>query len=234
MGKQLTQTEKDARALLRKCRDMLTNQMDAYQDPSKFPIDSVVRAIAHGYSLLARLEKELEDLPSDEEYQELLAEIEASEEYDGKSVTVSAKAYEKLQRQLERADIWNRRVKLLKEIAKANRLLGQQLSEEQKVKEMQKRQKYIEVQTHASILAAYNDIFFLAMRRIGLSEIQIREFFEQVKQIEKNYPLVKMDIEDVIERLTVSPEKRMELEPANYTVEEDDPDKVIEAMEDTV
>jgi hypothetical protein len=229
----MTETEKDARALMRKCRDLLQNQMDAYQDPDKFPVDSIVRAIYHSYSILARLEQELEKIPDDADFEEELEEIEESVEYDGKDVTIPAKQYEKLQREVKRANARVKRVDLLKELAKANRLLGQQMSEEQKIIEMRKRQKYIEIKTHAEVLSAYNDMIVLALRRLGLSELEMQEFFRHMDKLRQEYPLVKMTLEDVIEKLTASPEKRIELEPSAVEVL-DDPEDVVSKVENTL
>jgi hypothetical protein len=233
MSRKMTETEKDARALMRKCRDLLQNQMDAYQDPDKFPVDSIVRAIYHSYSILARLEQELEKIPDDTDFEEELEEIEESVEYDDKDVTIPAKQYEKLQKEVRRANARVKRVDLLKELAKANRLLGQQMSEEQKIIEMRKRQKYIEIKTHAEVLSAYNDMIVLALRRLGLSELEMQEFFRHMDKLRQEYPLVKMTLEDVIEKLTASPEKRIELEPSAVEVM-DDPEDIVSKVENTL
>jgi len=230
-GRRLSSEERDARRLMRKCRDTLVTQMESYEDLNKFPIEDARRAVAHAYSILARFESELDSIPDDDDFLLELEEI-ADRTYEGKKefINLPSKQYDTLIKKIERLKAKIDRVTILNLMVKANRVLAQQMTEREKINELRKRQKYIDIQIHASILAAYNDMIYLALRRTGITDSEITDFSNHLKNLEKDYPLVKMDKDDIIKRLTGG----AELIPveAEYEVVEENPHEKLREVDE--
>lgn len=201
MDRRLTPEERDAKRTLRKCRDLLNNQMEGYDDPNKFPTNDANKAVMHSYSILARYEEEYDIIPDDDTFIEELEEI-AIKDYEDKTVTIPMKEYDLLVKKNARLQAKINRVTILNSLSRANRVLAQQMVDLEKIVELQKRQKFIDIQIHASILVAYNDMVYLSLRRIGLSDKDIQEFANQLKSLERDYPLLKMNNEELVEKLT--------------------------------
>lgn len=201
MGRQLSTEEKEAKQTLRKCRALLDNQMEGFDDPNKYPVGDASKAVMHSYSILARYEKEYDNIPDDDIFIEELEEI-AEKDYKDKTVTISMKEYDLLVKKNERLAAKINRVTILNSLSRANRVLAQQMVDLEKIVELQKRQKFIDISIHASILVAYNDMVYLSLRRIGLSDSDIQEFANQLKSLERDYPLLKMNNDELVERLT--------------------------------
>jgi len=219
MGKRLSPEEREARKTLRETKELLQKQLETYKNVSEFSTKDALAAIQHAYSILARYEKEYEEVPTDEYYREWLEKIDASSSFGDEEVTIEKKVYDKLIKSLERERARSQRIVILRDMSKANRVLAQQVSENEKINELQKRSKYIEVTTHASVLAAFLDITYLALRRIGLSEPDILEFSHQLDHLKRDYPAVNQSMEDIIERLTGGPTPKA-IEAESRVVEE--------------
>ena len=201
---------------------MLITQMESYEDDKEFPIEDAKRAVSHAYSIVARFENELDTIPDDDDFLLELEEI-ADRTYEGKKefISLPSNQYDTLIKKIERLQAKVNRVNILNLMIKANRVLAQQMTEREKINELRKRQKYIDIQIHASILAAYNDMIYLALRRTGLTDSEITDFSNNLKNLEKDYPLVKMDKEDIIKRLTG--ESQPILVEADYEVVKESP-----------
>ena len=218
-GRRLSEEERDARRTLRKARDLLNNQIEGYNDPDKFPVSDASKAVSHSYSISARYEAELDSIPEDDDFL-LELDIIADKDYKDKTITLPEKKYYQLVKRNERLQAKINRVTILNALSRANRTLAQQMESLEKINELKKRTKYIDVQIHASILSAYNDMVYLALRRMGHSDKDIQDFADALKSLERDYPLVQMDKEDIIARLTGDSPIPVD---AEYTVVEKNP-----------
>lgn len=229
LGRRLSNEEKDARRTMRKARDLLQEKIDSFNNPNAFPVSDVSQAVIHAYSILGRFEKELEEIPSDVSFAEELEEI-AITDYKDKTTTIPTKEYKLLVKKIVRLEAKLGRVSILNFLSKANRTLAQQISEREKVLELQKKQKFMEITAHAEILVAYNSMIYLALRRIGLTDGDIQDFADNLKNLERDYPLVKMNKEELVAKLTASTVPAVV--DAEYTVIEEPPHEKLRKIDE--
>ena len=219
MAKRNLPEEETIRKDLRQVRDDLKRKIQHFED-SGLEIDNLVTALRHQYSILARLEDELEKVPSDEE---LIASLECCEsDYDvdaHKEYTrVPIRDFNKLLTQIKRLEAKQNRVAILGELARVNRLFGQNAVAQVQMDEIRAKTEYIKIETHAAMLLAMKDIFYLAMRRMGFTDDQLRALARETMRIEKDYPIIQEDYSRIKARLFGEPDTVPLLLEADYQV----------------
>lgn len=204
MPKDFADKEKELYKVLRENKKKLFSQIEGFQDDPNFLIDDAENAIRHSWSILARFEDEYESAEKYEELDELLEELRAEREYGKPTVEKYIQTLESINKRITaKID----RLTILSSMQTANRLLGQQMLEHQKIKESKAKQHYMEITEHAQILAAFGDIVFLALRRIGLDEAVVKRLAKEIKKIQRDYPIVKMDLQSIYNRLYGEPDE---------------------------
>ncbi len=199
--------EQVARDRLRKARNNLLQQIKNYED-SDFPTDEAKKSVHHAWSLISRLEEELDKVPLDEDLLLDLAEkitthynlIEKKE-----FTTIPTRDYNKLMNRLERLEAKCSRVSILDLLTKANRKLGQQMLEGLKMETEKARVEYIEISVHAAVLSCFKDVLYISLRRLGYTDADMKLLAKEMKRIEKDYPLLEEDKESIMKRLFGEP-----------------------------
>ena len=211
--------EETIRKDLRQVRDDLKRKIQHFED-SGLEIDNLVTALRHQYSILARLEDELEKVPTDEELLERLdcCESEWDDDVHRKYTRVPTRDFNKLLNQLKRLEAKQNRVAILVELARVNRLFGQNAVAQVQMDEIRAKTEYIKIETHAAMLLAMKDIFYLAMRRMGFTDDQLRALARETMRIEKDYPIIQEDYSRIKARLFGEPENVPTLLEADYQV----------------
>ena len=192
-----------AKFLRQQKRQLLAN-IKEYEEGGELRVDDARQAIHHSWSILARFEKEYETTDDVEELQKLI--IELGELRDSAPVSVE-KYISSLESSVEKLVSKLSRVNVLKEMQKSNRLLGQQMLEHQRIQESKSKQEYMEITKHAQILAAFRDIFYLALRRQGFTDSDMKGIAKEMKSIERDYPLYEINLQDIKQRLFGEPDE---------------------------
>jgi hypothetical protein len=214
--------EQELRECLRKSRDNF-KRIVAQFDDDELEKDNLNSAIMHQYSILARLEYEFENVPSDEE---LVAQLDNADTYYDKDehkeyTTIETRALSKLRSRLERLEAKLNRVTILGELSRVNRMLGQQAGQQAQMDEIKAKTEHIKIETHAAVLKALKDIFYLALRRLGYSDGDLRNLAKEMIRIEKDYPIIQEDFSKIRSRLFATPDEVPKMLEADYRVLDD-------------
>jgi len=207
MKKIESEEQKAIRKAFRATRDKLKKQIQAYDD-NELALDEVSSAIKLQYSVGARLENELDKVPKDAEFLEYIDNlVELS--FDGKIdyTKIPTKAYKALINKIERLEAKVSRVKILDMLGKQYRLLTQNIVSSAQIGELQANTKRIEITTHHATLDALARIFYLAMREQGLTEKELASIAGKLKRLQKDYPIMELDFEDVKGKLYAGSKK---------------------------
>lgn len=214
MGKGNIPEEQEAREKLREIRDKLLKQIRNYSD-DEFPTDEAEKAVQHSWSILSRLESELEKVPEDETLLEDLKE-DKEEYYDTSTKRAMVRIYEseynRLLKRLERLEAKCSRVSILSTLSQANRKLGQQMLEGLKMETEKVKVDYIEISLHATVLKCFKDVLYIALRRLGHTDSQMQALAKEMKRIEKDYPLLEEDKKAIMKRLFGEPDEVIDVE----------------------
>jgi len=214
--------EQELRECLRKSRDNF-KRIVAQFDDDELEKDNLNSAIMHQYSILARLESEFETVPSDEE---LVAQLDNADTYYDKDehkeyTTIETRTLSKLRSRLERLEAKLNRVTILGELSRVNRMLGQQAGQQAQMDEIKAKTEHIKIETHAAVLKALKDIFYLALRRLGYSDGDLRNLAKEMIRIEKDYPIIQEDFSKIRSRLFATPDEVPKMLEADYRVLDD-------------
>jgi len=175
----------------RELRNNLKKKIKAFDD-ADLQTDEVSSAIKYQYGILARLEEELDLVPTDES---IIADIEENSEltYEGKvaSRVIDEKEYQRLVKQLKRLEKKVSRVSILNDLGKNARLLTQNITSQAQINELEANTKRIELTTHQASLLALSKMFYLALRKLGYSGADLEALARKMKQLEVDYPLVQ-------------------------------------------
>lgn len=90
---------------------------------------------------------------------------------------------------------------LYSSLVRATKTLVDQMLSHQKIQESKAKQEYISITTHAAILKALQDIFILSLRKRGFTESQIVDLVEEMSHLQKEYPIVELDMPTLKKRL---------------------------------
>jgi len=184
-------------SFLRKQKKQLLANIQEY-DNGEFAIDDARQAIYHAWSIVARFEKEYENIPDDDA---MFAALEKLDEDRDSGVASVEKYVATLEKTIERLKAKVDRVRVLVEMQRANKTLVSLMSDHQSVQESKKKQEFMEIAKHAQILTAFRDIFYLALRRKGFTDAEMKDVAKEMKYIERDYPVVKLGLQEVKKRL---------------------------------
>lgn len=215
--------EKELRKNLREVRDNLKKLISAFDDDG-LEVDNLHMAIRHQYSVMARLEEELDTIPSDESLVEELEAL-ATSKYDKiahkEYTTIPTVEYNKMLNLNKRLEAKLNRVTILRELARVNRLLGQQAGQQALMDEQRAKTEHIKIETHAAVLQAMKDIFYLALRRLGKPDSELQALAREMMRIERDYPIIQEDYKRIKSRLFGMPEDVPKQLEAEYEIIDD-------------
>jgi hypothetical protein len=216
MGKHNLPEEAEIRKKFRDLRERLKKQIESY-DESEFELKETTDAIKYQYGILARLEEELEKVPRDEDLELELEEFTETE-YEGKKAytRIPEKTYNKLLRRLERLEAKLNRVTILNDLGRNARLLTQNITAQATIEESRANTKRIEIETHHASLLQLTKIFYLALRKRGFTDDEIASVAKELKRIQKDYPLIQTDFDQMKQLLFAQPEEIPNVIDADY------------------
>lgn len=225
LGTRNTVEEQELREKLREVRNALKRQIKEFTDED-LRTDNLTGAIAHQWSVVGRLEAEFDAVPPDDELMETLLAT-AETQYDKftkqEFTTIPSREYQALLNRVARLEAKCSRASILGELRKANRTLGQQQGEAAKIEEIKARTEYIKIESHAAVLSAMKDIFYLALRKLGYTDEDLKRLAKELKRIEKDYPIIQEDYARIKGRLFGEPETvHLTLQEAEYELIERD------------
>jgi len=215
--------EEHLRKDLREVRNNLKRVIAEFDD-SGLDINNLYMALRHQYSVIARLEDELDKVPTDDD---LITEMETSAETEYSKIdhkeytTIPTVFYNKLVNRCDRLAAKLSRVNILKELSHVNRLLGQNAGQQVQMEELRAKTEHIRIETHAAILQAMKDIFYLALRRMGKTDAELQTLAREMMRIEKDYPIIQEDYSKIKSRLFGQPEDVPRMIEARYEVMDD-------------
>ena len=222
MGRNNLPEEQDARDLFREVRDKLKKQFKDLDD-LELKTDDATTAIKYHYGIVARLEDELDKVPKDEELLLSLAE-NVEEVWDGKQCNkiISKRDYDKLINTIERLEAKLDRVTILDKLGRHARLLTQNIVSQGQLEELSANTKRIELSMHQASLHALSKMFYLALRKLGYTDEEIVKVAKELKRLEKDFPLIETDYENMRKMLFARPEQIPETIDADYEEVDDE------------
>jgi len=198
--------EKEIYASFRKQRERLEKQIKAYAELD-IELDEVQPAIQHAWSTIARLEEELDKLPTDEDLELELEEFVETDYSDNRAYTkIPETTYNKLLNRLKRLEAKVSRVEILDKLGRHSRMLTQHLTSKAKIEESQMNTKRIGLEVHHASLMQLTKIFYLALRQQNFTDDEIASVAKRLKRIQKDYPLIETDFNDMKRLLFAEPE----------------------------
>ena len=222
-----TVEEKEVHRAFRATRDNLIKKIKAYETDA-LALDEVTDAIRLQYSVVARLEDELNKIPTDEELNYELEEFVYTE-YDPTDKTaytkIPEKTYNRLLKRVEKLESKASRVNLLELIGKQARLLTQNITASAQIGELQANTKRIELTTHNATLIALMKMVYLSLTKLGHPHDVLVDLANELKRIKKDYPLIETDYVTTSKLLFAQPEE------VSHNIEEADFEDVDEKLQ---